>query len=119
MADVFLELVRVVVPIVATALAGLAVWAVKDAKAMKRQSTEETKEARKSSNETVRIVKMAMVSLLRQKMVDTHRRALLLGKIHMADRANFFEMHATYVMLGGNGATSHLVDDIQNIPVVD
>lgn len=119
MSDFIIELVKVVVPIVATALAGLGVWAVKDAKKMKLDTMEESKEARKASDETILVVKLAMVTLLRQKMVETHRKCLVMGQIHMSERANFFEMHSTYTMLGGNGVTSHLTEDIKKLPVVE
>lgn len=119
MSDYILELVKVVVPIVATAFAGLAVWYIKDARRVKIESTKESKEAKKASDETVLVVKLAMVTLLRQKMVEIHRKCLVMGKIHMSERANFFEMHNTYVMLGGNGVASHLTEDIQKLPVVE
>lgn len=119
MLDFVLELVKVVVPIVATALTGLAVWSVKEAKATRDRVEKDSKEARKSSDETVVMVKMAMVVILRQKMVTIHRTSMVVGKIRPIDRTNFFEMDATYRALGGNGVTSHLIDDIRTLPIVE
>ena len=111
MPDVIFDLVKVVVPVVATALSGLAVWAIKDARRVKIESASEAKDA-------MELMTGAILVLIRHQLVRAHYSAVSREVITISERQSFLEMSQLYRNLGGNGPATHLVEDIKRLPIV-
>lgn len=90
-----------------TAAGGLLVWYIKEARTARIQARQQAD-----------LISSALVVLIRNQLVMTHRSAIGRSEITIAERQSFREMHKLYVGLGGNGPTSHLAEDIDRLRVI-
>ena len=98
------DLVMLLSPIVTTAICGYAVWAM-----------QHNQEQRKKQSDESEAIQQALVALLRQYLVDGHRRHMKRETISTADRISYLEMYEAYTRLGGNGIVPHLVEDVDGL----
>lgn len=104
------ELTLTLLPIFATGFVGFVVWALQEIRKAKYASI-------RAGDETTDAVKLAMVTILRHQLIQTHRRAAQTWTIGDTERNNFIEMHEAYTALGGLGPTLGLLDDIRKMRV--
>lgn len=90
-----------------TALFGIILWYMKD-RGRKRELTKGE----------MRSMKMAILSMLRNKIVEKHSETVERWSITTAELQSFREMHQIYVDMGGNGPASHLLDDVERVKLV-
>lgn len=108
--EALLRFTELILPIVTTGAVAFAVWVLQEMRKA-RQSASQKGDA------TLEAVKMAMVTILRHQMIQTHRQAAKGWEITTTERNNFVEMHEAYVALGGTGITIGLLGDIQKMKV--
>lgn len=92
---------------VVTAAVGLVVWLVQERRrsaALMRKQTS--------------VVEKAMLVLLRNQLVNTHRFAIGRWSITTAELQDFREAHELYIQLGGNGPVSHLMVDLEKVKLI-
>lgn len=92
---------------VATAIVGLLVWFVQEKR--KEKALMAMKED---------ILQAALIVLIRNQLVNAHRTAIDMGALTTSQKQSFVEMFDLYIKLGGNGSTSHLLDDINRVQLV-
>lgn len=64
------------------------------------------------------LIVASMLVLLRNQLVTAHKLAIKNSIITISEKQSFLETHQLYKNLGGNGPTSHLVEDISRLRVV-
>ena len=93
--------------IIITGLVSILVWYVKERR-------REAKLAREGGT----TIEQALLALIRNKMVERHTTYIKKWEITTAEKQSFQELHQMYIKLGGNGPTSHLIDDLDRVRLV-
>ena len=93
-----------VITAVTTATVGLVVWFIQENR--KDRALEERRDS---------VLEAAMLVLIRNQLVTAHKVAIDVGLITISQKQSFIEMHDLYLKLGGNGPSSHLLDDLNRV----
>lgn len=107
-----------IVLILFTSFMGFVTWSVKEMSRARRESTRSRAVAEEVARKTTVVITKALVVILRNNMVTSHRAALTSGKITYSERASFMETNELYSDLGGNGPAEDLIKDICNPQMV-
>lgn len=102
--SVILSIMESIIATGATAAFGLIVWLIK-----------ENHRTRKEAAVNQSTIERSVLSLIRSQMVAVHTTAIAEWEITTAQMQAFREMHVMYTELGGNGAASHLLEDLQRV----
>ena len=68
------------------------------------------------SHKATKEVQVGIKCMLRDRIIQTHEHYLPLGYCPMFIRENMEDIHSAYKALGGNGAISHIVKELEELP---
>ena len=96
-----------IITAVVTAATGLIVWFV-----------QENRKARALEAQKEGVLESAMLVLIRNQLVTAHKLAIDSWQITISQKQSYVEMHDLYIKLGGNGPSSHLLEDLGRVKLV-
>ena len=102
-----MDSVNIIITAASSAGFGLLVWFI-----------QESRRAKETAAKTANAMDRALLVLIRNQLISAHRTAVKTWEITTAEKQSFREMHDLYITLGGNGPTSHLIDDLERVRLV-
>lgn len=70
----------------------------------------------KRQNERQKYIEKGVQALLKDRLIERYRQFKKVGEISILDKESIDTMYKEYKNLGGNGAISQLIEEIQDLP---
>lgn len=106
MKEILMETYTILLPI----LLGYIVWLLKE----QRKTAENN---RRAEGEKRDAISRGAMLLLRVQLMEYHEKWMQRGYVTKHGIENFIEMYNTYHALGGNGMVTHLLEEVNELPI--